>query len=104
MSKHGSIRDNQTWGAVQELLVHLEILVACHVDWKPFGCVAEGECDTVIVGFHLAFLIESVAEDGLAYVIVARDKSLDLWKSTRVCHVGQQRVVEGCGEVRPSLR
>ena len=104
MAEDCATGDDEARGILEIIAVDIEILVAVHIDGEAFRGEAESERNAVIVGFHLAFLIESVAEDGLAYVIVARDISLDLWKSTRVCHVGQQRVVEGCGEVRPSLR
>ena len=87
MAEDCATGDDEARGILEIIAVDIEILVAVHIDGEAFRGEAESERNAVIVGFHLAFLIEGGAEDCFALVVMSSDVTMDLGKCANVCHI-----------------
>jgi hypothetical protein len=85
-SEYGAARDHEPRGILQVAAVHVEVFVVVHAYGHTLCGVAKGEGKAVVVGLHLALIIELVAEDCFTIFVVGRDVAVNLRECADVCH------------------
>lgn len=87
MAKHRAARYHKSRRIFQLFAIYIQVFIVVHFNWKSFRAVTEGEGDAVIVRLHFALLIEGLAENCFASVIMRGDVSMDFREGTNVSHL-----------------